>query len=106
MNDSLFSVEGQVVLVSGASRGIGRAIAAGFAERRARVVITGRDATTLQKTAQEIGREDGSVRAIVCDVADSPSIGRLVEQVMDETGRIDTLINVAGVNRRKPALDV
>ena len=47
--DPLFSVEGQVVLVSGASRGIGRAIAAGFAQRGAQVIITGRDPTSLEK---------------------------------------------------------
>ncbi len=49
MTDSLFSVADQVVLVSGGSRGIGRAIAAGFAERGARVIITGRDAATLEQ---------------------------------------------------------
>jgi NAD(P)-dependent dehydrogenase (short-subunit alcohol dehydrogenase family) len=50
MNDHLFSVADQVVLVSGGSRGIGRAIAEGFAERCARVIITGRDAANLEKT--------------------------------------------------------
>ena len=47
MTDSLFAVKDQVVLVSGGSRGIGLAIAAGFAERGARVVITGREEATL-----------------------------------------------------------
>jgi len=106
MTDSLFSVAGQVVLVSGASRGIGRAIAEGFAQRQSQVIITGREAATLQQTAVEIGRADGAVKAIVCDVADAAAIRRLTEQVMDEFGRIDTLVNVAGVNRRKPALEV
>ena len=106
MKDSLFSVEGQIVLVSGASRGIGRAIAKGFAQRQAKVVITGRDAGTLQQTANEICPEGGEVRAIVCDVADSTAIRRLVEQVIDEFRQVDTLINVAGVNRRKPALEI
>ena len=54
MSDDLFSVADQVVLVSGGSRGIGRAIAKGFADRGARVVITGRDASTLQQAANEI----------------------------------------------------
>ncbi len=48
--DPLFSVADQVVLVSGGSRGIGRAIAAGFAERDARVIITGRDMESLEST--------------------------------------------------------
>jgi gluconate 5-dehydrogenase len=95
MKDDLFSVEGQVVIVSGASRGIGHAIAAGFAKRGARVVITGRDRTTLEPAAAAI-----SARAIVCDVADSAAIERLVGDVLAAFGQIDTLVNVAGVNRR------
>jgi NAD(P)-dependent dehydrogenase (short-subunit alcohol dehydrogenase family) len=95
MNDSLFSVKDQVVLVSGASRGIGRAIAQGFAERDANVIITGRDSATLEKTAQEIG-----ATPIVCDVAKKDDIDRLVKATLDGFGRIDTLLNVAGVNRR------
>ncbi len=103
MNDTLFSVSGQVVLVSGASRGIGRAIAEGFAQRGATVVITGREQPTLEQTAQEIEPFGSTVRPIVCDVADPAAIDRLVQTTLAEFGRIDTLINVAGVNRRMPA---
>jgi NAD(P)-dependent dehydrogenase (short-subunit alcohol dehydrogenase family) len=99
MSDPLFSVAGQVVLVSGASRGIGRAIAEGFAQRQATVIITGRDAASLDQTARAIG----AARSVVCDVADRAAIDRLVQTVLEEFGRVDTLINVAGVNRRKPA---
>lgn len=106
MSDSLFSVANQVVLVSGGSRGIGRSIAAGFAERNAKVVITGRDESTLEKTAGEISQGEFPVKPIVCDVASHTDIKRLVEQVAQECGPVDTLINVAGVNRRKPTLDV
>src|SRR5688572_2954825 len=98
MNDSLFSVAGQVVLVSGGSRGIGRALAAGFAQRGATVVITGREQNTLEQTAGEIG-----ARPVVCDVSDPAAIDRLVTTVIGEHGRVDTLLNVAGVNRRMPA---
>lgn len=100
MHDPLFSVEGKVTLVSGGSRGIGRALAEGFARRGAQVVITGREAATLEKTAREIGHD---ARPLVCDVAEGSAIERLVDKVMGEFGRIDTLINVAGVNRRMPA---
>src|SRR5262249_6718655 len=100
---SLFSVAGQVILVSGASRGIGRAIARGFAEGGATVVITGREQATLDQAAQEIASSGGTVRAIVCDVADRGAIERLVAATLAEFGRIDTLLNVAGVNRRMPA---
>ncbi len=106
MTDKLFSVAHQVTLVSGASRGIGRAIAAGFAQRKARVIITGRDAGTLQQAAGEIGTEESPVAPVVCDVARPADINRLVDWVLTEFGHIDTLINVAGVNRRKPALEI
>ncbi|MGE3410450.1 MAG: SDR family NAD(P)-dependent oxidoreductase, partial [Pirellulales bacterium] len=70
--DDLFSVRDQVVLVSGGSRGIGRAIAAGFAERGAQVIVTGRDAETLAAAAREISSATGpAVRDLVCDVADA-----------------------------------
>lgn len=100
MSDPLFSVADQVVLVSGGSRGIGRALAQGFAARGARVIITGREQATLEKTAQELGH---GVRPIVCDVADARAIARLVDNVVADFGHIDTLLNVAGVNRRMPA---
>jgi NAD(P)-dependent dehydrogenase (short-subunit alcohol dehydrogenase family) len=103
MNDDLFSVAGQIVLVSGASRGIGRGLAEGFARRGATVIITGREAGTLAQTAREISPPGGVVRPLVCDVADPAAINRLVETVLAEFGRIDTLVNVAGVNRRLPA---
>jgi gluconate 5-dehydrogenase len=99
MNDRLFSVEGQVVLVSGASRGIGRAIAEGFAQRGARVIITGRELATLEATARAIS-PGGLARPMVCDVADPAAIERLVAGALAEYGHIDTLVNVAGVNRR------
>jgi NAD(P)-dependent dehydrogenase (short-subunit alcohol dehydrogenase family) len=105
-NIPLFSVEGQVVLVSGASRGIGKAIALGFAENGATVVITGRQEDTLQKTAQELSDLEGAVSAQVCDVAKRTDLERLVQNVMQEFGRIDTLINVAGINIRSAAEEV
>lgn len=107
MPDPLFSVADQVVLVSGGSRGIGAAIAAGFARREARVVISGRHETTLKETAADISRgAPHPVSDFVADVAERRAAQRLVDHVLGLHGRIDTLINVAGVNRRKPALEV
>ncbi len=106
MTDKLFSVAGQVVLVSGGSRGIGRAIAQGFAEREAQVIITGREIASLEKTAAEISGGGKTVRPLVCDVARADSIASVTKQVIDDYQRIDTLVNVAGVNRRKPAIEV
>lgn len=103
MSDKLFSVDGQVVLVSGGSRGIGRTLAAAFAERGATVIVTGREQQSLEETARAICPEGGTVRPIVCDVSVTRDIEALVKTVLDEFGHVDTLLNVAGVNRRMPA---
>ncbi len=106
-DDPLFSVVGQVVLISGGSRGIGQAIAAGFAQRGARVIITGRNQRTLDEAVSAMSDKAGdSVEGMVCDVSRSGAIDGLVESVVSRHRHIDTLINVAGVNRRKPALEV
>ncbi len=102
----MFSVAGQVVLVSGGTRGIGKAIAQGFAERGARVVITGRNQEAAEAAAQEITSGGDPVRPMVCDVANSDAIERLVDRCLSDFGRIDTLVNSAGVNQRKPAAEV
>ena len=81
--------------------GSGGAIAAGFAVRGAQVIITGRDAATLEATAGEIGTGDLPVVPLVCDVAEPDDISRLVNEVADRFGHLDTVLNVAGVNRRK-----
>ncbi len=105
-SDELFSVSDQVVLVSGGSRGIGQAIVAGFAARGATVIFTGRQSETVQAAADQWREEGWRITPRVCDVAKPEEISRLVRDVHEEFGRIDTLINVAGVNRRKPALDI
>jgi NAD(P)-dependent dehydrogenase (short-subunit alcohol dehydrogenase family) len=100
MQDKLFSVEDQVVLVSGGSRGIGRALAEGFAERDAQVIIAGREANTLVQTAKDISKGKHQVGYQECDVAKPDDVTRLVEDTLKKCGRIDTLLNVAGVNKR------
>ncbi len=98
--DKLFSVADQVVLLSGASRGIGQALAKGFTERDAQVIITGRDAKTIEQTARDISVGAKPARSIVCDVTNEKSLQSTVDQVIAEFGRIDTLLNVAGMNKR------
>jgi gluconate 5-dehydrogenase len=110
MTDPLFDVSNQIVLISGGTRGIGRGIAEGFCERGATVVVTGRDETTSQAAAADIaataakhcGAETKCV-GMACDVGDSAQIQPLLTRILKQFGRVDTLINVAGVNRRKPA---
>ena len=104
MEDKLFSVEGRVTLVSGGSRGIGFELARGFAERGAQVIITGREESTLKDAAGKIETSTGSkVDTVVCDVSDVENIRSAVADVEKKFGRIDTLLNVAGVTIRKPA---
>jgi NAD(P)-dependent dehydrogenase (short-subunit alcohol dehydrogenase family) len=105
--DELFSVANQVVLVSGGTRGIGYAIAQGFAQRNALVVVTGRTNEAASEAAVSLAQ--GAIfppLGIGCDVADGQQVNRLTQSVLELFGRIDVLINVAGVNRRKPALEV
>ncbi len=105
MKDPLFSVEGEVVLVSGASRGIGQAIAAGFATRGAQVIITGRNPKSLEKTAADMASAGQQVYPYTCNVAQVSATARLVEELIGRFGRIDTLVNCAGVNVRRRAED-
>lgn len=98
--DPLFSVEGQIVLAVGASRGIGRALAEGFVTRGAKVVIAGRERATIDATARELAKH-GVAEARVCDVSKEADVAALVERVIADHGRIDTLLNVAGMNIRK-----
>lgn len=103
MRDELFSVADQVVLVAGASRGIGRALAQGFAERDAQVIIAGREAGTLAQTAKEISKGRHPVAFEVCDVANPADVANLVGNVIGKFDHIDTLVSVAGVNKRMKA---
>jgi NAD(P)-dependent dehydrogenase (short-subunit alcohol dehydrogenase family) len=105
--EDIFSVRDQVVLVSGGTRGIGYAIAEGFAQRGAIVVVTGRTAQGASEAASKLRTGATSPPlGLACDVADGEQIKQLTETVLQKVGRVDCLINVAGVNRRKPAIDV
>lgn len=104
MHDPLFSVADQVVFISGGTRGIGRALAEGFARRGAIVVISGRDEPAAQRAAAEIaGATQARCLGLGCDVSDETQLQPAVDRIRAECGRIDALINVAGVNRRMPA---
>jgi len=103
----IFSVANQVVLVSGGTRGIGYAIAEGFARRGALVVVTGRTAEAANEAAAKLRAEAMFPPiGVACDVADGEQVKRLAASVLEMFGRVDVLINVAGVNRRKPAIEV
>lgn len=105
MSDNLFSVEDQVVFVTGGSRGIGRAIAQGFADGGATVILAARTREEVEAAAEEMSSGGARVQARICDVANQDSIRDVVGSVIEEFSRIDTLVNSAGVNTRMPAED-
>ena len=85
----------QVVFITGASRGIGRATAALLVEEGCRVAITGRDEDTLRRAVQELGGEE-RVLGVQGDMTDNEDIERAVSQTIDRFGQIDVLITCAG----------
>ena len=94
----------KVAVVTGASRGIGRAIAEAFAREGAAVVICGRKQETLDQVAAEIG---GAIHPVACHVGRADQIQRLVETTTAKFGRIDILVNNAGTNiAQEPVLDI
>ena len=108
MGPDLFSVAGQVVLISGGSRGIGYAIAESFAAAGAKVAITGRTSQTVEAAARQISEsfpKAPQVEAYAADVSLVDDNKRVVDEIIDRHRRIDTLFNVAGVNERKPTVD-
>ncbi len=86
----------QVVIVTGATRGIGRAIATAFAKEGAKVVITGRGQETCDSAAKEIG---GQTIGVATDMKSSASLAALVDKLKKDYGQIDVLVNNAGVTR-------
>jgi 3-oxoacyl-[acyl-carrier protein] reductase len=90
-------LQGQVGVVTGAGRGIGAAIARKLAEIGASVVLCGRTRAALESTAKKIGEAGGKAETVVCDVADLRSVETAAERVEKTFGRIDTLVNNAGI---------
>ena len=90
-------LNGKVALITGASRGIGRAIALCFAREGAMTVLTGRDLRRLERVAQEIRSDGRDAAAFLLDVTRSGDADRLAEAVIEAWGRIDVLVNNAGV---------
>jgi NAD(P)-dependent dehydrogenase (short-subunit alcohol dehydrogenase family) len=100
------SFEGQVVLISGAGRGIGKAIAQAFARRGAIVAANDLTPVNLDVTVAEITAEGGRARGYLFDIAKRmPCVG-MVERVLSDWGRIDILVNNAGVEPHAPLLEL
>jgi len=94
----MFDLSGRVALVTGASRGIGEAIASAFAERGARVIVSSRKQEACDEVARGIAAAGGDAVAIACHIGDMDALGRLFAEVEGRYGRLDVLVNNAATN--------
>ena len=101
-----FDLDGAVALVTGASRGIGKAVAAGFAEAGADLVITGRSAAGLADTARKVEARGRRCHVFEADVAKLASIERLFAEIDAAGLRADILLNNAGMEEVRPSVSV
>jgi len=110
MSEATKPLEGQVAVVTGASRGIGRAIAIDFARAGADVVVSARSSEsapsklpgTIEQTAREVEAEGHRALAVATDVTDEAQVRALAERTLAEFGRIDVLVNNAGISVPAP----
>lgn len=95
--DERFRPEGTAI-VTGASSGIGRAIAETFAKDGLDVVICSREQDNVEPVAAALGTEDGGALAVECDVRDRDAVDAMVDRTVDEFGGVDVLVNNAGAS--------
>ena len=97
----------KVAFITGSSRGIGRAIAAAFLAEGARVIITGRDNTSLNKTSKELSKKYGEASIVSCqgDMTQADIITGCLEVAMKKFGKIDILVANVGTGKSKPGLE-
>ncbi|WP_445490839.1 SDR family NAD(P)-dependent oxidoreductase [Niallia sp. 03133] len=107
MTQVSFNLDGKTAIITGAGRGIGRAIAEGLARAGANVVLTARTEEDVLKAAKEIMDATGQrALGVACNVTDKNTIDSLVQQALDHFGSIDILINNAGTTVRHTAFEL
>lgn len=98
-------LDGKVVVVTGASKGIGKAIASAFAAAGAKVVLAARTRETLEQVAAELRESGAEAMAVPTDVTDVDAVQRLIEQALTAYQRVDILVNNAGIGYFGPVVD-
>jgi NAD(P)-dependent dehydrogenase (short-subunit alcohol dehydrogenase family) len=106
MTKELFSLEGKVAVVTGGTSGIGRALSLGFADAGADVIATARRQQQVDETAAEIERRGRKTLRMTSDVADRSTLDTLCAAVLEGFGKVDILVNCAGIIKRTPTLDL
>lgn len=104
MQDDLFDVSGKVVFVTGGSRGLGKAMVTEFAQRGAKVIVASRKIEECEKVAAAITAAGGDALALACHVGEWDALEGAVQQAIDHFGRIDVLVNNAGMSPVAPSL--
>ena len=93
-----FSLNGKIALVTGASRGIGEAIAKTLAAHGAKVILTSRKLEGLRRVEEEIVQAGGTAESLVCHTGEMEQIRELFAEIESRCGRLDILVNNAGTN--------
>lgn len=106
MQSELFDVSGRAALVTGSSRGIGKALAAGLLRAGCTVVINARDAAALDVAAAELGQRGGTVHAVAFDVTDRAAVAAGIGEAERLAGPLDILVNNAGKQVRAPVTEL
>lgn len=96
--ETKIELTGKVAIVTGAGSGIGQGIALALADRGVSLVICGRRSELLKETARQIEQAAGQVRAVQADVSQTKDVKRVVKAALDTFGRVDILINNAGIS--------
>ncbi len=100
------SLKGRVAVVTGGNGGIGLGMARGLAQAGASIVVSGRNAEKSKRAVAELGKLGAQAVAIEADVADEAAVNALIRGAVDRLGRVDVLINNAGMNIRKPVQEL
>ncbi|MBK0418361.1 SDR family oxidoreductase [Leucobacter sp. CSA1] len=101
-----FSLAGKKALITGGNRGMGLAFARGLAEAGAEVVIASRDAAKNEEAAETLRADGHTVHTLAVDITDGEQAAQMVADAVDILGRLDILINNAGVAIHRPALEI